>query len=45
MVYAAVGAFAAGVQSFLLALAGAVLMPVAAHLLLRLRPRTRELIR
>jgi uncharacterized membrane protein YdjX (TVP38/TMEM64 family) len=37
--YAAIGAFAASMQSFLLAFAGAILVPVAAKLLLRLRQR------
>lgn len=38
-VYAAVGAYAANVQSFLLAVAGAVLVPLAGRLLVALRPR------
>lgn len=37
--YAAVGAFAANVQSFLLAVAGAVLVPLAGRLLIALRTR------
>lgn len=40
IVYAAVGAFAANVQSFLLAVAGAVLVPLAGRLLTGLRPRS-----
>lgn len=39
MVYAGVGAFAADVQSFLLAVAGAVLVPLAARLFVALRSR------